>query len=272
MKLEHSTSTEHPSQSAENLTLESDADDAQQRAIDRNEGIAHRGAWTIFSGLILEIGLVVVEGRPALWQTVGQIGADLLIALGVFLELHYAAKASSGQRVLQAAARARVAKANQLAQEARERAALIEKTYSWRRVSRALRDRLGTAIRRNSDPLVVRIEYQTGDPEAHRYANDIGLALVEAGVDKIALTPNSYPGQSMYGVSAAVSAQLDITRILEAFTEDGVQIAIRQKDLSGPNELVKGVSPNLYLFVGMKPWLSSLENIADPCDVGAPAY
>lgn len=251
--------------------MELEAVEAQERAIDRSERIAHAGAWTILGGLILEIVLVVVEGR-ALWQTAWQIAADVLIALGVFLELHFAAKASAGQRLLQAAAKEQVAKANQLAQEARERAALIEKTYSWRRVSRELRTRLGTAIRQCPDPLVVRIEYQSGDAEAHRYANDIGRVFVDAGVGNIALAPNSYPHESLYGLLAAVAPQLDATRMLEALSEYRGQISIRQKDLTLPKELVKGVSPNLYLFVAMKPWLSSLENPADPHDVHAPAY
>jgi len=240
--------------------------------IHRNERIAHAGALAVIAGLALDVVIVYFEQRPCA-EKVAQIAADTLIALGVLAELYFGRKASTDRDALERDAEERVATANRLAQEARERAAIIERTYAWRRVSRELRDRLVTAIRQASQTLVVRIEYQSGDPEAHRLANDIGQALSQAGVRNRSLTPNAYPLQAMYGLFAAHHAALDVSWLTGAFADARMPILLMPQDLTHPRFSVNALPPNLYLFVGTKPWLSSLENDPDDADnPQSPAY
>jgi hypothetical protein len=246
-------------------------DQVLRRRIQRNEKLAHWGAWAVIAGLAVDVIIVWFERRPC-GEKVAQIATDALIALGVLAELHFGRKAAENRDALERGAEERVATANRLAQEARERAALIEKTYAWRRVSRELRDRMVSAARQASQPLIVRIEYQSGDPEAHRLANDIGQAFSQAGVRNLSLTPNSYPLQPMYGLFAAHSSTLDVTRLIDACSDSGMPILLAAKDLTQPQLSVNALTPNLYLFVGMKPWRSSLESQADADDPQAPAY
>jgi len=247
---------------------------ALQTLIVRGETLAHRGAWMVFAGLALDILIVCLEHRSG-WNMASQILADALIALGVLLELHYGRKASQAQHELQRAANLHVAQANQLAQEARERAALIEKTYSWRRVSKELRERLVRAVgSMTGESLIVKIDYQNSDPEAHRFANDIGLALTDAGVphENLSLAPNSFLFQSIYGLCAAPAAELDAEELFTAFKECGMPVTRSEVNLADPARRVNGVVPTLYVFVGMKPWLSSLEHNTGSSDPEAPAY
>jgi hypothetical protein len=71
--------------------------------------------------------------------------------------------------------------------------------------------------------------------------------------------PNSYAFQSVYGVIAASSAHLDAGKIFEAFSDGGAAIGPSKEDFPDPALLVAGVVPNLYLFVGMKPWPPGLD-------------
>ncbi len=251
--------------------MEKKQEETLRRTISRSEKIAHWGGLAVIAGLALETILVCLEQRP--WcEKAPPIIADVLIALGVFAELHFGRTASDAREALQLDAEERVANANLLAQEARERAAKIEKIYGWRRVSRHSREILVKSIREIQPPLIVKIEHQSGDAEAHLYANDIGQVFFEAGITNISLTPNSYPFQSKYGLFAAYSTEIDSTQIIDAFAACGMPITCNQKDLTQPTMLVKGVVPNFYLYVGMKPWPSSLENITDSSDEQSPAY
>jgi len=110
------------------------------------------------------------------------------------------------------------------------------------------------------------IECQSGDPEAHRLANDIGQVLSQAAVRNLSLTPNAYPFLSMYGLFAAHHAALDVSWLTGAFADAGMPILPMPQDLTQHRLTVNALPPNLYLFVGIKPWLSSLENEADDAD------
>jgi hypothetical protein len=246
-------------------------DKALRRTILRGDAIAHWGGRAVIVGLLLDIIIVCMEERP--WsEKLFQVVANALIALGVFAELHFGRIASDARDELRSDAEERVAEANRMAQEARERAAVIEKTYAWRRISREMRDKLVSTIRETAHLLIIRIEHHSGDPEAHRFASDIGQVFADAGVTQIALMPNSYPFQSKYGVLAYPAVQLDATRLFEVFAHYGIPVIVEQKDLAQPTVSVNGLVPSLYIYVGMKPWQSSLENVTDGDPEESPAY
>jgi hypothetical protein len=251
--------------------MDTHRDQELRRQIEGYAGVAEWGAWGVAAGLVMEVGLAYWLGENRPWtERWLPVVADVLVALGVIVEIQFGRKATNAREEERMDAKQRLAAANQLAKEAtlqaaraRERAAKIERTTAWRRVSPQLRGKLLTAVGDAASSLVIKIEHQTGDPEAHCFANDIGKALADAGVRNISLGPNEYPHHSYYGLLIAHAMALDISLIEGAFRDCGVAIDRRQKDLAQPTLVINGLSPNLYVFVGMKPWPSSLKEAYD---------
>ncbi len=237
--------------------------------IARNERIAHWGGWIVVGGLIVEVIFIFLLVESGTWcGRFLHAVPNILVAIGVWMEVHFGRLAGRDREKLQLEAEERAAESNRLAQEARERTAKIEAITAWRRVSPELKDKIIGVIQAAAHSPVVRIEFQKGDPEAHMYANDIGQAVSNNGEIKLSLVPNEYPPpppplQQFYGVFVASDGNFDASAVVNAFSSCGVQAERREKDLSYPTLRVNGLAPNLYIYVGIKPWRSSLEDEAD---------
>ncbi|MES1196349.1 MAG: hypothetical protein ABUL58_05335, partial [Steroidobacter sp.] len=159
----------------------------------------------------------------------------------------------------------KAANANLLAEKAREDAAKIERIYGWRRVPEDLKRNIACNLDSAKTELIVRIECPY-DSESHHYANDIGAALQGAGVEHIRLATNTCLESIPYGLWIASEGNFKATALGQGFYASGIYYSEFKKDLSFPTLKVKGLSPNVYIYVGFKPWPSSLEYIDEKPD------
>jgi hypothetical protein len=146
-------------------------------AIARNERIAYWGGWLVVGGLILEVIFIFLLVEPVtLCVRFLQAVPNILVAIGVWMEVHYGRLAGRDHEKLQLEAEERAAESNRLAQEARERTAKLEAITAWRRVTPELKDKISAAIQAVAKTPVVRIEFQKGDPE-----RSVSMSLEQLG-------------------------------------------------------------------------------------------
>lgn len=231
-------------------------------AIADNEARAALGAWAIVAGLLFEVVLAIavtlgfddkiVEG----WSTVA---ATLLIAAGVYAEIHFGRKASDAHKELRSRSDEKVAEANAAAAMAHERAAALEKETAearartaeierltqWRRVSPAQTDIIVPEIRRKLPPTII-IECVM-DAEAIMFADELKDLLINAdgkNIERIArpMPPN---GVVEFGLQLASDPDLHSIIVSEAFQKAGIPCSRLGGGLGG--------LPRLTLYVGHKP-------------------
>lgn len=212
-----------------------DLKDAQSRS----ELLGQLSGLLIVVGLGIEVWLAIEfpsgKGKLADW---GPVAADILIAFGVFFEIVFSRRALQFAAELQqrsdtalSLAIERAAEAEQKAAEARERTARIEQITAWRRVSPEQHRQISRAIRDiPTSSLDILIEWERGDPEAYLYAREISKIFVDAAIEKVRGTPNSWLGLPLFGLHAASSATIDFPSIAGAFAKARIPLAPRAMD------------------------------------------
>jgi hypothetical protein len=91
--------------------------------------------WVVVAGLVIEVCLAVAFQEHKDWiENWGPAIADILVALGVYGEIHFSGKVSAADEELRREADEKVSEANEHAAEATERAAALEREAAHARV------------------------------------------------------------------------------------------------------------------------------------------
>jgi hypothetical protein len=191
--------------------------------IDRNEMRAHWGAWAVVIGLVIEamLALRFPAGATAL-ENWAPVVADSLVALGVYAEIHFSAKAARAQRELQSITDERLAEAIRRAAEAERETARLKSQFSWRSLSAEQFAKLVSELRKHSRSIT--IEYLGSDPDSQSFAAQLGAAFV-AGRWNVVLRGGTYGGALWFGilVPPAGGEEADVTsEIMKAFENAGM--------------------------------------------------
>jgi hypothetical protein len=174
----------------------SKTDDQIRSEISLNESRAEWGAWSVVGGLVLEILFATArslgfEIKPAV-ENWGGVIADCLIALGVYSEIHFGRKASSGNVELRRRSEERVAEANVNAAQAHVRAnelALELEKERQKRAPRRLTEQQIAEIK-TLRGRVEKIQMMVAkNIETILFANQITMALAAAGIAVERLEP-----------------------------------------------------------------------------------
>ena len=162
-------------------------DDQIKSEIEDNESRAEWGAWAIVVGLVIEIVLAVgvslgIDKKGL--ENWGAVVADCLIALGVYCEIHFGRKASTGNVELRRRSEERVAEANARAAAANQKAqeAILElaRFKAPRVLTQEQRGRIVEKLKRFSDT-EYDIAISDSDPEILSFVFTVELVLSSAG-------------------------------------------------------------------------------------------
>jgi hypothetical protein len=176
--------------------MSNNSPDQLELAASKYEGRGVWGARAIIGGLLFEVGIALAvtfgfdNKYVEHWSTVG---ATLLIAGGVYWEVHFGRRSSEAYKQLRALADERLAEANENAAKAHERAAILEKEAAEarertaeierltmpRRISWQQKDDIVKAIRRKLPDRIL-ILYHLFDIEASMYSLELYGVFVEA--------------------------------------------------------------------------------------------
>jgi len=207
-------------------------------------------------GILLEalLALYFSDQKDTL-RNFGPVFADLLVAGGVWGELHFGGKRSKSEERLREISNEKVAAANARAAEAMERTAELQKLTAWRHIDperyRALRDSLHAHV----PGIKLAVEYETGDPEAYAYARELALTFRDAGIVALRFQSNSFLVQSTFGLNIAFSFGANFDPIVRALSEAKIDIT----GVVHINPEIEAVTrwgndpPNMQIFVGPKP-------------------
>jgi hypothetical protein len=240
---------------------------AESQLEDASSSCERWGIWCaalVVVGIIAELVIAYIAPPYNSFLTDSTI-ADAAVAIGIVGEVSFGMWNNRTQTELRkrsndklSDAIDRAAKLEREAAEARERTAAIERLTSWRKIPEDKRATIADGLRPIATTLNVFIEYQTGDPEAWSFANDISHVFLVAGLqqeqEQIRGTNNSFLFETIFGVH--LSANPDTVNgeiIIAAFASAGIPITIRE--WSGlwmapvpPNR----PRPNVRIFVAPK--------------------
>jgi hypothetical protein len=221
-----------------------------------DETLDEIGGWLVVCGLVIEVILALVfHGSEPWFEQWPLVFANLVIVIGVWIEIHFGGNA-------RAEANAKTAEANKIAATANERAAIlekeaaearhrtaeIEKLTAWRRILPEQTSKVADFIRDKASSIDLLIEYQTSNPEAYLYACDIVNVFQNAGVEKIRIISNSYLLHPMFGLYISAAPDFDASIIKEAFDKSNIPLIDVITDLA-KHVFGKSSIPNLYFFV-----------------------
>jgi hypothetical protein len=102
----------------------SDTDIQPKSGIATNENRSKICGWAVFAGLVIEVALAAAyRGHATLIENWAPVFADMLVALGVYGEIHFAGRVSKAEEKLRRKSEEKVATANERASAADEKAA-----------------------------------------------------------------------------------------------------------------------------------------------------
>lgn len=210
--------------------------------IKRDESLAHWAGRAVVVGLIIEVALAVAfrHGKSDV-ENFGPVVADVLVALGVYLELHFNGRASEKQKDRQRESQERLAAVNERAailekeaQEARLKTEEIKARVSWRTISGNDMQNLIAALAAGGG--AVTLAYVQNDPEAIYLATLFSSAFNAAnrydpeGPWKISAQPRMYSDRNIFGVSVFGAAPDTVELVRQAF--DSVNFAYETERVS----------------------------------------
>jgi hypothetical protein len=214
----------------------------------------------VIAGLVIKIILAsIYSDHDSLIENFGPVFATVLIALGVFGEIHFSGKISESEEKLRRISEEKVSAAHAEAARAYERAAILEKEAAnarartteieriteWRHIFPGQADKVISAIRRKL-PNDITIEC-VFDPEAIMYANELRDLFVNADADKIEcnVKPMASGDHPMFGLYIGSNPDLYAIIVLEAFQKAEIESSRLVEMPSASNQLI--------LYVGHKP-------------------
>lgn len=170
------------------------------RAYFSNERLAEWGAFGVLAGIALEVVLAwVFRTDKSLWEEWGPMTADVLIAVGVFVEIYFGRRASEESAE-------RVSQANERAASAELAAETLRAQYAWRRLSAVAAKRmsgfLNASFEELGEPHGMRhllVTYFGSDPEASNFAHELGSVFSQCGWT-VGYVSASYVGPIRYGL------------------------------------------------------------------------
>jgi hypothetical protein len=192
----------------------SETDDQLKSEIQSSETRGEWGAWAVVAGLALEIVLATAnsfEYRNHAVENWGAVVADCLIAIGVYVEIHFGRRASHASAELRrrsdervAAANERAAEANKKAEEEKMARLKLAKKFSARTLSDDDVRKLREALRGKISRLTV---VRPTDMEANLLGYELLMVFRQAGIDTTeVLLP--IPGDG-YGYPAGIYVMYD---------------------------------------------------------------
>ena len=225
-----------------------------------NKRLSKFCGWAVIAGLVIEIILAsVYRVHHSLVENWGPVFATVLIALGVFGEIHFSGKINESEEKLRRLSEEKVSAANAEAARAYERAAILGKEAAnarartaeieciteWRHISPGQANKIISAIRRKL-PNDITIEYVV-DPEAIMYANELRDLFINADADKVEYNVKSmaFGDNPMFGLYIGSNPDLYAIIVLEAFQKAGIE--------SSRLVEIPSASDQLILCVGHKP-------------------
>ncbi len=107
-----------------------------------------------------------------------------------------------------------IADAQSRAATANERAERLKKSLAWREVSTSQRDNIKTALAGAS--FDVSLTWVAGDAEGSEYAQSVGQALREAGLNIVAFSPMAYLGNEPHGLNVNGNKRSEVKALAEA--------------------------------------------------------
>ncbi len=228
--------------------------------ITANKRLSKFCGWAVIAGLVIEIILTsVYRDHDSLVENWGPVFATVLIALGVFGEIHFSGKISESEEKLRRLSEEKISAANAEAARAYERAAIlgkeaanarvrtaeIELITEWRHISPGQADTIISSIRRKL-PNDIAIKYVV-DPEAIMYANELRDLFINADADKVECNVKSMvlDDNPMFGLYIGSNPDLYAIIVLEAFQKAGIESSRLVEMTSASDQLI--------LYVGHKP-------------------
>lgn len=166
-----------------------DERDSLKQSFLRNSQWANLSGWAIVAGLVFEVIVLLWFSKDRSWLETGAlIIANLIIAAGVGLEIHFGHRVGAASMDLQrisdekiAEAEARAAEANQKAQEA---SLELARFRAPRMLTREQMDRVSDQVKEFA-PLIFDAAVNPGDPEFRGCLRFIELVLGKAGWTQI---------------------------------------------------------------------------------------
>ncbi len=226
--------------------------------ISANERYAELGAIAVLVGLLLEVALAFkFRTYKSYLEEWGPLVADALIALGVYIEIHFGRKASNESAE-------RVSEANDRASAAELAAEKLKAQFAWRRLSASAITLMSETLR-NSERGELEITYFGSDPEATTFAHDVGLVFSQNGWT-VNFVSGAYAGEVVFGLLIPMLRHADwdaarglqsATRVVQSATS---KAGIEFKDEAPPQPFMSQDEPGArvtypcaHMYVGPKP-------------------
>jgi len=223
-----------------------------------NEQYAELGAYGVFAGLLVEVVLsLIFRTHKSPWEEWGPLGADILIAGGVWIEIHFGRKASEESAE-------RVSAANERAAAAELATEKLRAQYAWRRLSPEAVKLLSDSLRESWESIgeyryrQLMITYFGGDPETSSFAHEIGSIFTQSSWT-VRFVSALYTGGIVYGLLVPTHAHSDNTMVhiaRKALFNAGVEFKENNPPRPYMNTSEGGPPmPNLavQIYVGPKP-------------------
>jgi hypothetical protein len=233
--------------------------------VSANEGWSKFSGWVVVAGLLIEIGLAAAFREHKYWvENWAPVLADVLVALGVYGEIHFSGKVSKAEEALRQISDQNVANANERAAAAQRDTERLRVQFGWRRLSSKAIKLLSDSLRESHQSLreyrhrQVSITYFGSDPESSNFAHELGSQFLEDGWT-VRYVSALYTGRIVFGLLVPHLAYSDNTMVNIAraalssarieFKEDEFPMAVMSNP--EPGSIVGNNAVRIY--VGPKP-------------------
>lgn len=243
----------------------SNARDQLRTGIEGDETWSRWAAWVIVAGLVIEavLALTFPSGKTVV-ENWGPIAADIMIALGVYGEIHFSGRAARKQKELQSISDQELANAIQIAAQASEKAARLENDaaqaraeqerlkaqLAWRAIAPESASKLKSIL--SGHPGGINVQHIANDPEALylaiQIANIFGNAKWQVGMLSVTMG-----GVVIFGTFIPDTQSPDTAFVRAAFR--GADLGFTTDPLPQRQTMAVGgtVKDAPIIFIGSKP-------------------
>jgi hypothetical protein len=146
-----------------------------------NESWSKKAGWVVVAGLVMEVCLTAAFREHKYWfENWGPVLADVLVALGVYGEIHFAGKVSQAEEELRRISDEKVSKANERAAAAELAAEKLKEATSWRTLTNTETEAISQALKASGPASSVRFTILANDPESLYFAGQISIPFENA--------------------------------------------------------------------------------------------
>ena len=220
-----------------------------RQLISDNNTATFRFGLIVFIGLAIETTVeVYFRKNSSSVEITLRLIANILVAGGVLGEVIFAHRVSKEADEQQRKSDEKIAELNQLASEARERAALLEQLTAFRHVPKDVSKLVEFLSELNTrTPIRAQIDHQIGDAESLCYALEIANIFKSAKIEITGFGSNAHIGTTVLGLHMA-GTDLDLEAIHKSFIKNGIEFGIATSPAS--NRAIN--NSNLIFFIGPK--------------------